>query len=301
MNKKSKRRKRVRFLIILAVILVAIVGGIVYEKGINDTKIEKSKKVMADKKKQEEKSQQEKLKKRQEEDNKKIAKAVAGEASSQSIPILMYHSIKYEKGNELRIPKDKFKQQMQYLKDDGFHPISFDELYSYYVFNEALPDKPIVITFDDGYKDNYTNAYPVLKDLGFKATIFMITNSIGDTSDYITADQLKEMDKNGIDIESHTVTHKYLSKLSYDEQKKELYDSKTKIEETLGKSVKYIAYPFGDYNDDTLKLTEQLGYKLAVTTKEGTSNKSQGIYKLKRVYISNNYSFEYYKKLVNQK
>lgn len=299
MKNRSKIRKR-RILILFVVIIIGVIAAVcIFEKRAANLAAEKkNNEIIAEKQKIELKKKKEaELKKKAEE--AAIEAAVSGNGTSDNIPILMYHSIKYEKGNELRIPKEKFAQQMQYLKDAGFHPVSLDELYSYYVFGNELPQKPILITLDDGYLDNYTNAYPVLKDMGFKATIFMITDSINDKSDYLAADQLQEMDKNGIDIECHTVTHRHLGDLSYDEQKKELEDSKTALEKVLGRKVNYIAYPFGSYNQDTLNLVVQLGYKMAVTTEEGKSNKSNGIYKLKRVYISNNFSLDYFKKLVN--
>ena len=87
--------------------------------------------------------------------------------NSQSIPVLYYHSIAYEEGNELRIPKEKFRQQMQYLKDNGYTTLSLDEFYNFLTENTPIPNKSVIITFDDGYRNNYKNAFPILKELGF--------------------------------------------------------------------------------------------------------------------------------------
>lgn len=220
--------------------------------------------------------------------------------NSQSIPVLYYHSISYEKGNELRIPKEKFRQQMQYLKDNGYITLTLDEFYSFLVNNSPVPTKSVIITFDDGYKDNYENAFPVLKEFGFKATIFVITSTIDNEKNFLTSTELKQMQNNGIDIESHTVNHDKLCNLTYDNQVKTLKDSKEFLEKLLHKDVKYIAYPYGKWNEDTLKAVKSVGYDMAFTTIGGWSNKSQGLYTLDRVYVSSNHGIDEFKRrLIN--
>ena len=134
--------------------------------------------------------------------------------NDKSVPVLMYHSIDYEKGNELRVPKEVFREQMNFLKQKGYTTLTLNELYNFFINNKPVPDKAIVITFDDGYKDNFENAFPVLKELGFNATVFVITSTVDTDKNYLTSKQLKEMDANGIDIESHTVNHEQLDKLT---------------------------------------------------------------------------------------
>ncbi|WP_234123117.1 polysaccharide deacetylase family protein [Clostridium hydrogenum] len=225
-------------------------------------------------------------------------KPVPKDPNPVNIPVLMYHSIAYEKNNELRVPKEKFREEMQVIKDNGFTPITLDDLYSHFTNETALPPKPLIISFDDGYKDNYENALPILKEFGFKACAFVITCQIDDSTDFMTSAMLKEMEANGVDIECHTVTHPHLSALSYDKQLVELRDSKTKLEKLLNKKINYIAYPYGSYNSDTVKLAESLGYKMAFTTNEGPANKSQGMFTLDRVYVSNANSVDYFKKQI---
>jgi len=229
----------------------------------------------------------------------KIEEAIKGIGISREIPVLMYHSIDYEKGNELRIPKEKFRLQMKYLKDNGFTTLTLNELYSHLVYGSSIPDKPIVITLDDGYIDNYTNALPVLREFNLKATVFMITSCIDTDNRYLTSAQLHEMDKAGMDIESHTVSHPELNKLSYDKQFAELKASKAVLEKLLNREVPYLAYPYGKYNMDTLKITENLGYKMAFSTLTGNASKSNGLFRLHRLYVSNKYDMDYFKKLVN--
>lgn len=218
--------------------------------------------------------------------------------NDQFIPVLMYHSIAYEQGNELRVPKEVFREQMKYLKENGYTTLTLDELYSFLVKNKPIPEKSIVITFDDGYKDNYENAYPVLKEFGLNATVFVITSSVDNEKDYLTSSQLKEMDKNGVDIESHTVNHDDLTKIPYDKQVETLKNSKDYLEKLLNKKIKYIAYPYGKWNDEAIKAAKDSGYIMAVTTVGGWSNKKQGIYTLDRVYISANHGMNEFKRRI---
>lgn len=217
------------------------------------------------------------------------------------VPVLMYHSIDYEKGNELRIPKEKFREQMKYLKDNNFNTLSLDEFYSYIISGDGFPEKPIVITLDDGYRDNYTNAYPVLKEFGQNAVVFMITSTIDTSDSYLSSEQIRDMDSNGINIESHTVNHPMLNQLTYNKQVTELKESKRVLENLLGRETKYIAFPYGRFNNDTLKAAQEAGYKMAFSTQYGLAEKNNGIYKLHRIYISNNYDIEQFKYIVNMK
>ncbi|MEL7598058.1 MAG: polysaccharide deacetylase family protein, partial [Clostridiaceae bacterium] len=111
------------------------------------------------------------------------------------VPVLMYHSIGYEKDNPVRLPVENLEKQMKYLKDNNYTTLSLDELYDYFENNKPIPEKSIVLTFDDGYLDNYTKLYPVLKKYGLKGTIFVITKAIDKEKDYLLSSQLKELDK----------------------------------------------------------------------------------------------------------
>jgi peptidoglycan/xylan/chitin deacetylase (PgdA/CDA1 family)/predicted small lipoprotein YifL len=211
------------------------------------------------------------------------------------VPVLMYHSIAVEKGNPIRMPVEQFDTEMKYIKDQGYKTLTLKELYDYFENKVPVPDKSIVITLDDGYEDNYTSAFPVLKKYGLKATVFMITCSIDADPNCLTSAQLKEMDKAGIEIESHTVTHRDLDTLSYEEQLSELKDSKAALEKLLGRTVDYVAYPEGKYNDNTVKAVAAAGYKMAFTTNGRWSDKSDGILTLDRVYISTFHSMDVFK------
>jgi len=218
--------------------------------------------------------------------------------NDKSVPVLMYHSIDFEKGNELRVPKEKFREQMKFLKDNGYTTLRLDELYDFFQNNKPIPSKSVVITFDDGYEDNYLNAYPVLKEFGFNATIFVITSTIDNNKKCLNSEQLKEMQKNGIDIESHTVNHDELDKISYAKQLDTLRRSKETIENILNTKVYYIAYPVGKWSNDAIEAAKQAGYKMAFTTKNSWSNKDNGLYTLNRVRISASYEITTFKNLL---
>lgn len=205
--------------------------------------------------------------------------------NDKGIPVIMYHSIKDEKDNPVRVSKESFQAQMKYLKDNNYTALSLDELYEFIENNVPVPEKSVVLTFDDGYKDNYETAYPILKKYGFKATIFVISDYIG-KDEYLNASQIKELDKSGIRIESHTVKHEALNALSYNDQLATLKQSKESLQGLLSRQIKYIAYPYGKYNESTIKAAKAAGYSLALTTDGRWSDKSDGIYTLDRVFIS---------------
>lgn len=219
-------------------------------------------------------------------------------SESIGVPVLYYHSVNKNADNEVTITPEMLEEELNYINDRGYTTITIKELYDYLQNNQSIPEKSIVITFDDGYMNNYTEAFPILKKLNMKATIFCVGNSL-DGSYYLSEDAIKEMSDYGIDIESHTINHLHLDTLSYDDQLEELKRSKEILENITGKEVLSVAYPFGDYNDDTLKATKDAGYKLAFTTHLGLSDRNDNIFELDRIYISSYYDMDTFKNLLN--
>ncbi|MBM7645487.1 peptidoglycan/xylan/chitin deacetylase (PgdA/CDA1 family) [Scopulibacillus daqui] len=199
------------------------------------------------------------------------------------IPILMYHSI--SKGNSLRVPKEEFRAEMKWLKDNGYYTLSPEEAYAVLTQDKKPRQKTVLITFDDGYSDNYTEAYPILKKYGMKATIFMIGRSI-DKKNHLTREQMKEMNRNGISIESHTISHLELNTLTPEQQRHEMSESKALCDKMFGQNTIMLSYPVGRYNDETLRLAKETGYKMAVTTEPGGASRDQGMFALHRIRIS---------------
>ncbi|HWQ88816.1 MAG TPA: polysaccharide deacetylase family protein [Desulfitobacteriaceae bacterium] len=211
---------------------------------------------------------------------------------SQAIPILYYHSILRESGNELRIPPEQFEAQMSYLSRNGYQVVSLAQLFQFYFAQGTLPEKPVAITFDDGYEDNYTNAYPILKKFGYTATVFAVTSYI-DSEGYMSWGQLQELTENGWQIEGHTINHPHLlkDKLSAAQLDLELKGARDILEKRLGRPVRFFAYPFGDYNADIIQKVEKAGYLMAFTTQKGWADSADPLL-VSRVYCYANMGIE---------
>ena len=213
------------------------------------------------------------------------ATMVSDSENGVKVLVLNYHKID-NTFISLAVRPDDFDAQMKYLRDHDYHTITPDELYDSLAGTGELPENPVLITFDDGYEDNYTNAYPILKKYGFKATIFVVTGFLDKhKKGYLSWDEAREMNKNGINIESHTVNHKSMTDLTDDQLRSELVDSKKKAETELGHEVNYIAYPTGTYNLHIAQMVKEAGYKAAFTIKYGNVDKASNIYALERVPI----------------
>lgn len=198
--------------------------------------------------------------------------------------VLNYHMVN-SMFISLAVEPSDFDWQMKYLVDHGYHSITPDELYDFLAGRGTLPDRPVLITFDDGYEDNYTNAYPILKKYNLKATIFIVTGFVSKRKGYLTWDQLREMEKNGITAQSHTVTHAPLPDLPDDRIREELVESKRQAEEELGHPIEFIAYPTGVHDLHIVGIAKEAGYKGGFTVKYGNVDRESNIYALERVPI----------------
>lgn len=187
----------------------------------------------------------------------------------QKVPILTYHSIEpkpdHKEGvmqRHYRITPENFEKQMQYLKDNGYTPITFKTLAEYLSYGTTIPEKAIVLTFDDGWKSQYDYAVPVLNTYGFTATFFIITKSHG--GGYMTWDEVRELANAGFEIASHTKTHAKLAALTDDASlKEELEGSKAALEENVGVVISTLAYPYYSHDDRVMKAAQAAGYSAA--------------------------------------
>lgn len=217
--------------------------------------------------------------------------------NSKGIPVLYYHSVRPTEDNELIISPEKLKEQLEFLKSEGYKSLSLQEFSDYILNNAPVPEKSVLITFDDGYMDNYDNAFPVLKELNMKAVIFCITFKL-DGSYYLSNDAIKEMTDYGIDIQSHTVNHDDLSSLNYQDTLTTLKNSKESLESITNSKIYAIAYPFGKFNDSTFDAAKSAGYTLGFITNTGLAKPSDDPLKLKRIYISSEYNLDTFEKLL---
>lgn len=185
----------------------------------------------------------------------------------------------------LFVKVNEFEAQMKYLSENGYTTIFASD-----IKNANKYKKPIVITFDDGYKDVYTNAFPILKKYNLKANVYMISGWInGDV--YMTEEMTKEMANSPlIEIGSHTVNHKALATLSDSEIETELKDSKSTLEKMVNKNIDVIAYPTGSYDSRVLNIAEKY-YKYGLSTNRGKENPNNlNTYKLNRIYVYRSYN-----------
>ncbi|MBE6071477.1 MAG: polysaccharide deacetylase family protein [Clostridium butyricum] len=218
---------------------------------------------------------------------------------NRGIPVLYYHSVNPNSTNEVIITPSLLREHLSYLKNEGYISLTISDVQNYLINNKPIPEKSILITFDDGYMDNYYYAFPILKELNLNATIFCITNVL-DGSYYLSEDAIKEMSDYGLDIQSHTVSHPNLDKLSYADQLNEMINSKKTLEKLTGKDVYSIAYPFGDFNSDTVKAAKEAGYTLGFTTNRGLSDRDDNPLKLDRIYVSSNYDLNAFKTIFKE-
>lgn len=210
--------------------------------------------------------------------------AVTVEQDNRAVLVLNYHKIANEH-KSLSVTLDDFEQHMKWLQEYGFTCITPGQLYDFVANGADLPEKPVLITFDDGYKDNYTNAFPIMKKYGMKGTIFVVTGFLGVYDNYLTWDQAKELLEAGFNIESHTYSHKSMTEASDEDITKELVKSRQTIKEKLGIDSDFMAYPTGTYNLHIAELVKEAGYKGAFTIKYDNVSRDSNVYALERVPV----------------
>jgi len=193
------------------------------------------------------------------------------------VPILMYHYISAPPADadvyriDLSVTPDNFRAQLAWLRDNGYTAIDYYDLTMAIVGYSELPEKPVLLTFDDGYLDNYTNAFPLLQEYGFKGTFFVITEFIDSGREgYMTWPMIEEMARAGHRIESHSRTHPDLTEKDRDGLIWELLGSQQTLAAHIGYTPRYFCYPGGDYNEQTIALLRELDFWGAVTTANDT-------------------------------
>ena len=214
----------------------------------------------------------------------------------------VYHMIGDEQGNAAVMTEANLRIQMNYLRDHGYHPITMQELYDYVTKGAPLPEKPVCITFDDGYLDSYTIVYPLMKEYGFPWTLFLITDDVGKPYNRMTWDQLKEMaNSHAVTIASHTLSHPKLHNLATRaEKEKEIVEANKALKYQLGIDNVWLAYPYGDYDDEVIDICKKAGIKMAVTTDAGRVHVGSFPYDLKRAYIGNDISIARFSERLNK-
>jgi len=203
--------------------------------------------------------------------------------------VLMYHSVApgADPSSRLAVSPATFDRQMRMLKTRGFNVIPAEELARNVKEGKRMPLHTVAITFDDGYKDNYTHAFPILRTYGLPATVFMITGEAG-RQDRLSWDEIREMRDSGlIDFGSHTISHCILPEVaSSDDLARELSGSKAALEKHLGGPVKMFAYPCGFFDERIKEAVRKAGYEFSFATNPRIKTADDDLMALKRIRIS---------------
>jgi peptidoglycan/xylan/chitin deacetylase (PgdA/CDA1 family) len=226
--------------------------------------------------------------------------ALAAKISLQEdMVILTYHSVA-SSGDFYSVTPFAFKQQMEYLRNN-YSVLPLSEISDFIRKKKRIPKKSVSITFDDGYQDFYTNAYPYLRKHRLPATVFVTTDYVDrvwplseNGSTMLSWEQILEISGNGIEIGAHTVTHPNLQEKGLAEAKCEIIESKKIIEEHLNAKVRLFSYPFGRYTLQTVKIIRDCGFEGAVGG-VGTVRKDLCPFVLNRVQIDSSISFLQFK------
>jgi peptidoglycan/xylan/chitin deacetylase (PgdA/CDA1 family) len=224
------------------------------------------------------------------------------------IKILLYHSVgEVDPRDELgtRIDKDKFYDQIEFLKRYDYNVWALKEAVDCIKENKPVPQHTVVITFDDGYKDNITNAAPIIEKFDLRATFFITVDYIGKTKTSpkrewqhwkcMDEGDLAELTKRGHDLGSHALHHVDLTKLDMDAKREEINRSRDKIGSLSSRTVDFFSYPYGLFDDELADILREEGYKAACTIIAGGNDSSADLYRLKRTEIINSDSIDDFK------
>lgn len=223
------------------------------------------------------------------------------------IPILIYHRVLPKASNHYDYTPELLEEHLRFFKENGYTPITALDLLEMLEQPEQLPQRPVVLTFDDGHKSHYTEVFPLLKKYGYQATFFVYTNVIAEKSEkQLTWDDLRVMRQSGMDIESHTKSHPHLTQILKDESQQaylkrlslELQDSKLILEKHLQQKVDLLAYPYGWYNKTIETLAVQAGYRGIFTVNWGANLPTDNPLRIKRRVMENTMSREDLKTLL---
>jgi peptidoglycan/xylan/chitin deacetylase (PgdA/CDA1 family) len=218
--------------------------------------------------------------------------AAAGATANgdRTLRVLMYHKINDRPGNPLSLPTSLFDEQMDHLRDLGYTVVDLDAVLAHYTDGTPLPPGAVLLTFDDGYTDNLENAAPVLRKYGYPAVLFVPIGYLDDRrplphDEHLAAQgvlnrtldwtELAELERDGVRIESHGISHRPLADLEVDESAREIVLSKLRLEERLGRPVRAFSYVKGSeahYRPVHLSLLRQAGYDVAFTSVSGSNS-----------------------------
>lgn len=221
-----------------------------------------------------------------------IAPTPDGTVRTARVPILMYHYLSVPPADaniyrlDLSVTPDLFAAHLDAIQQAGYTTISLYTWLAHLTQGAPLPDKPVVLTFDDGYRDAYENAFPLLRSRGMTATFFVVTDFIDEQRpEYLTWDMVREMYAGGMSIESHGRNHVSLKNKDADYLIWQALGSLETIEYELGVRPRFISYPAGDYDQTTIDIFHSANYWAGFTTQQGATHSSDDLFRVKRVRV----------------
>ena len=220
--------------------------------------------------------------------------------------VLCYHIVEAPAAPRMHIDRETFRQHLRYLEMTGYNVVPLRHVYEYVTGKRSsLPKNAVVITIDDGWRSTYTEAYPELKKRKFPFTVFIYPNIIGKTSNALSWAQIREMADAGVDIQSHALTHPYLTRRKHSSMsddayaawlRRELAESRRILEKESGKKVQFLAYPYGDYDQRVATAADKAGYLAALTCDFGRVKKGSDPLKMRRFVIDDKMDFAAFRK-----
>ena len=203
-----------------------------------------------------------------------------------TVPVVMYHKVEsLEQGRADTVSPQRLRYHLDYMKTKGYSVLSLEDYVEGVRTGRKFDHKSVVLTFDDGYDNNWSNAFPILKEFGYPAAIFIPSEQMGQPG-YLPWEQVKEMADSGITFGSHGLTEAYLPDCPAPRMKREIEDSKRIIEEEIGSPVNFIAYPIGGFNDGIKAQVKRTGYFAAMATNRGNDRFNQDLYEINRIKFS---------------
>ncbi len=216
------------------------------------------------------------------------------------LPILTYHSID-DSGSVISTAPEVFRRQMNFLSETGFKVVSLNKLVNSLIDEQPISPKTVALTFDDGFQNFYTTAFPVLEQYGFNATVFLVTDYCGKRNEWeadspmiplnkmLSWQEIKKLNESGIEFGAHTRTHPDLTRISAAQVEREIVESKAAIEDALGCEATTFAYPYGKFNSSVKRIVEK-NFKAACSTNLGKVKRGSDFFSLERIdtyYMSN--------------
>ena len=208
------------------------------------------------------------------------------------VPILMYHRVQNPPQNadairrDLSISPQNFEDQLRYLKRQGYESITLNDLVLHITRGIELPSKPIILTFDDGYAESYTNAFPLLRRYGFSGTFFLISSMLDQNDpEFLSWTQVEEMYAAGMRFEAHSYNHPDMRNRGFDFLVFQVLAPKEAIETRTGEPCRFFAFPSGRYDDYAIAVLRSAGYWGAVITEQGTTHSAEDLFTLNRVRV----------------